>query len=262
MRSKDVRIVICLILIAILGVIPGCATHKTTSPIKNSLPQNELSYYSDTFDALREDLWDKGGYVQLEAQMKNFKLADMRIEKGKLIVQTKTGNFSKGGLGSKYTLSGNFDVQVDCHIDFLKRSIDTDQLLHFLVADRSKEVKDTDIVLIGMAKGRERQQGFIYSGCKVHGAYQKGKFQEIDSFHGMLRIVRIGNEVSTLYKEMGKGKWEKLNTFTFTENNMLIGFRLQNYFSKRTSIKAKDSIIAKFDNFKINAAQEIIEEEI
>ena len=61
---------------------------------------------------------------------------------------------------------------------------------------------------------------------------------------------------------MRKGKWEKFNTFPFTENNMLIGFRLQNYFGKRTSIQAKDSIIAEFDNFKINAAQEIIEEEI
>ena len=54
----------------------------------------------------------------------------------------------------------------------------------------------------------------------------------------------------------------KVDTFSFTENNMLIGFRLQNYFYKRTSIQAKDSIIAEFDNFKINVAQEIIEEEI
>ena len=262
MSSKAVRIVICFILSAILSVIPGCVTQKAISPIKNSLPQNELSYYNDSFDTLREDLWDKAGHLTLEAQMKNFKMADMRIENGKLIVQTKTGSFSKGGLGSKYTLTGNFDVQVDCHFDFLEYATDMDQLLQFLVTDRSKDTKDTDIVIIGMAKRAGSWQGYIYCDWKVHGAFKNGKRQKIDSLHGTLRIVRIANEVSTLYKKMGQEEWEKLNTFSFTKNNMLIGFRLQNFFLKRTFVQANDSIIAEFDNFKINAAQKIIEDEI
>ena len=257
MSSKAVRIVICFILNAILIVIPGCVTQ-----IKNSLPQNELAYYNDSYDTLREDLWDKAGHLTLEAQMENFKQADMRIENGKLIVQTKTGSFSKGGLGTKYTLGGNFDVQLDCHFDFLEHATDTDQLLQFLVTDSSKDTKDTDIVIIGMAKRAWSWQGYIYCDWKVHGAFKKGKRQKIDSLHGTLRVVRIGNEVSTLYKKMGQKKWEKLNTFSFTENNMLVGFRLQNHFLKRTSIQANDSIIAEFDNFKISAAHKIIEDEI
>ena len=51
-------------------------------------------------------------------------------------------------------------------------------------------------------------------------------------------------------------------TFRSTDNDMIFGFQLRNFFIKRTYIQATQSITAEFDNFKINAAQEIIEEEI
>jgi hypothetical protein len=43
---------------------------------------------------------------------------------------------------------------------------------------------------------------------------------------------------------------------------MIIGFQLRNFFGNRTTIQANHSISAAFDSFKINAAREIIEEEI
>ncbi len=53
-----------------------------------------------------------------------------------------------------------------------------------------------------------------------------------------------------------------MKTFRVTDNDMLIGFQLRNFFGKRTTIRANNSVTAEFNNFKINAAQEIIEEEI
>jgi len=53
-----------------------------------------------------------------------------------------------------------------------------------------------------------------------------------------------------------------MDSFRVTDNDMLIGFQLRNFFGTRTTIRANHSISAEFDSFKINAAREIIEEEI
>ena len=79
MRSIDVRIVICLMLSAILNVIPGCATQIATLQIKNSLPQNVLAYYCDSFEKMREDLLDKTGYLFIEEKKNKKKLADIKF---------------------------------------------------------------------------------------------------------------------------------------------------------------------------------------
>ena len=57
-------------------------------------------------------------------------------------------------------------------------------------------------------------------------------------------------------------EWTPMNTFRVTDNDMLIGFQLRNFLGKRTTIRANHSISAELDSLKINAAKEIIEEEI
>jgi hypothetical protein len=42
----------------------------------------------------------------------------------------------------------------------------------------------------------------------------------------------------------------------------MISFKLQNFGTIRTSITARSPITATFDNFRINAAEEIVEEDI
>jgi len=42
----------------------------------------------------------------------------------------------------------------------------------------------------------------------------------------------------------------------------MLGFAVQNYISNTTSIHAESSIHAEFDNFRVNAADKIIEDEI
>jgi hypothetical protein len=226
------------------------------------LSESELAYYNDSFDKLRRDLWGKAGLTHNKAQLGNFRLANMSIEDGKLRVVTKTGCFSKGGLGSKYTLRGDFDIQVDCHIDFLKKARDMDQRLFFIVLEKGKAIGDRYAAMIRVSKKGGSHQGVIYSILVRKRKAETGNRREISGFHGTLRIVRIGKKIITLYKKGRELEWKKMDTFRFTTNDVTFGFAVANFSPTSTSIKAESSITAKFDNFRINAAQGIIEGEI
>ena len=262
MRNRKTGFIIGFLLLACLGALLSCVTDKAPLQIENSLPQSELEYYNDSFDKIREDFWDRAGYLSQEEQMQNFKLADMRFENGKLIIRTKTGSFSKGGLAAKYAFRGDFDIQLDCRIDFLKDTFGMDQLLNFLVIDKSGKIGKTDVVVINLTMGEGLHQGWLATGALINGRWNKGGSEKIENFNGTLRILRKGKNISTLYKKNGTTAWNKMQTFRTTDNDMIFGFQLRNFFNKRTNIRATQSISAEFDNFRINAAQEIIEEEI
>jgi hypothetical protein len=262
MRNFKFDFITGLLLLASLSALLSCATDKAPLQIENSLPQDELAYYNDSFDEMREDLWDRAGYLYKEEQIHNFKLADTRFENGKLIISTKTGSFSKGGLGSKYALRGDFDLQLDCRIDFLKDAPGMDQLLNILVVDKSEKIGKTDTVVINFSKGGMSHQGWLGSGAIINGFWRKGSSKMMENFDGALRILRKGKYISALYKKKGDSEWSKIYTFRVTENDMKFGFTVRNFFAKRTRIQATQSISAEFDNFRINAAHEIIEEEI
>jgi len=102
----------------------------------------------------------------------------------------------------------------------------------------------------------------IFSGYTKKGIFHRGNSHKTGNFDGSLRIVRVGNKITTLYKKKGDTEWERMNTFPYTTADVFFGFKLQNFTSKRTSIRAESSITATFDNFKINAAAGITEEEI
>ena len=255
-------LIIALLFTATLIYFSGCVTEQASLKIEKGLPQNKLAYYNDSFDKIREDLWEKAGYLYSEEQVANFKPADMRIENGKLIVKTKTGCFSRGGLSTKYTIKGDLDIQIDCHIDFLEGNHDMDQIVQFFVVDRSKEIEILDGVMVGLVKRGDRDVGTIFSAHFEEGRFQLGSWHYMGNFHGALRIVRTGNKISTLYKEQGKEGWKELDTVRSSTKDLMFAFRLGNFISKRTSITAGSSVIARFDNFRINAAEGIIEEEI
>jgi hypothetical protein len=262
-RMKRISVFIKAIFFVALAVIfQGCATKPVSFKIENSLPQSKLAFYNDSFDKLREDFWDKAGYMHSEQVKANFKLANMRIEEGKIRIDTKTGSFSKGGLASKYLLRGDFDIQVDCQIEFLDGFQDMDQLVVFLVIDRGSEIEKIDSVVIGLAKRGDNNYSQVYSLQTIKGNSYPGNRLSIGDFHGSLRIVRIGRKISTLYRKQGDMEWRRLSTFRSSQNDMMLGFKLQNYFRSRYAITAKSPVTAKFDNFRINAAREIVEEEI
>ncbi|RLC16222.1 MAG: hypothetical protein DRI24_08985 [Deltaproteobacteria bacterium] len=244
-------------------IIQGCATTSDSLEVSNSLPPEKLAIYNDSFETIRDDKWDRAGMVFNKKQLKNFKLADMRIDNNQLVIETKTGAFSKGGLDTKYAIGGDFDIQLECHVRFLTGIYDMEQKVTFLVYDKSKTIKKSDYILIEVAKKGGKANGAIFSGGAKSGRFIPGNSRQLDGFHGSLRFVRQGNRISTFYKNINYQNWAKLNTFNSTTANLTFGFMLDNFYARREgSIDARKSIKATFDNFQINAAQNIQEEEI
>jgi len=259
---KAKALIIVVLSVAFSAFFPGCVTDTASLKIEKTLPQSKLAYYNDSFDKFRSDLWDKAGYTHNKEQEANFKLAKMRIRDGKLWVRTETGCFSKGGLGSKYGLRGDFDIQVDCHIDFLEGLYDMDQLLTFLIVEKGKDLETMDSATLGLYKKGADDSNTIFSGFRKDGNFHYGDWHRVGNFDGTLRIVRIGDGISTLFKRKGDAEWKKIDTLRSTPNDVMIGFKLQNFGTIRTSITASSPITATFDNFRINAAEGIVEEDI
>lgn len=260
---------ICHRSIAVIFVISqvfihGCvASEKVPVKMKNSLPENQLAHYNESFDKLRDDLWDRAGYAFQETQLENIKLADMIIDDGKLVIKTKTGAYSKGGLGSRYALRGDFDIQIDCQFDIFRETLNMDQLVFFLILDKTSDSEKLNLVTISLGKRGERQKSFIFTGYRKLGKYRRfGANKEIGRLRGSLRIVRLGSEVSTFYKEGSEGEWHRLGTISFNANDVMVGFLVTNFVEDRKDITASKTIKVTFDNFRINAAQWIVEEEI
>jgi len=262
MKNIKTHFTNCFFSLAFLAALLSCATDKAPLQIENSLPQSELEYYYDTFDKMREDLWDRAGYLYREEQVQNFKQADLRFENGKLIIRTQTGSFSKGGLSSKYALRGDFDIQLNCQMDFLKGISGMDQVFTIGVFDKSLKKGKMNIATIGLTMPGGGVQGNIFCNYVVNGQRKKGGSQRTENFNGAFRFVRTNKTISTLYRKAGEAEWTKMYTFRVTDKDMIVGFQLRNFFGNRTSIQANHSISAEFDSLKIDAAQEIIEEEI
>jgi len=252
--------------LVIFFLIAGCEATSTgikqsSFQISNSLPQNKLAYYNESFDKLRLDLWEKSALTFTQSQTTNFKFADMDIEAGALRIETQKGHFSRGALISKYAIKGDLDVQVDCQMNFLQKAHGMDQILIFAVSERQTETKIPTIVIVGLSKREGRRSGIFMNYIENNKRVQ-GKAIPMESFEGTLRIVRIGKKISTFYKKEKNSDWVTLLTFKGTDRDVGAGFGITNFISTRSSIHSELSIVGKFDNFKINAAQQIIEDEI
>lgn len=92
-------------------ILVGCVASKLIV-VEKSLPQSELTNFTDTFDTLNEELWEQ--YAESsDWQMENFKMADVKFN-GQLIIETKKDAYSRGTLHSKFHLRGDYDIQIDC----------------------------------------------------------------------------------------------------------------------------------------------------
>jgi hypothetical protein len=262
MGPKKSGFMIGLFTIVVFGAMLSCATDKAPVQIENSLPQSELAYYCDPFDKFREDVWEKAGYVFSAAQLGNIKIAGITIEDGRLRIDTKTGGFSKGGLVSKFTFRGDFDVQIDFQIDFAVGEFDMDQSLVFAALERADTMRRNRLFSAGLLKVAKSKKGGIRAGELQEGKYHSAYWHPANSFNGSFRFVRIGDRMSIFYRKQGQIHWTKMSTLPSTQKDTIFGIVLQNFVKKRNSIKATRSITAWIDNFTINAAQQIIESEI
>ena len=137
-----------------------------------------------------------------------------------------------------------------------------DQVFSFGVYDKSLQIGKMSFTIIGLSLKGGFNQGYLFSNCTVKGRRKGGGSRRTENFNGAFRIIRTGKTISTLYKKTETPEWTKVNTFGATDEDMLIGVQVRNFFGNRTTIQANDSISAVFDSLKINAAQKIIEEEI
>ena len=230
--------------------------------IENRLSPDELAYFSDSFDNMRQDLWYRAESLHRDEQVQSYIQADLDFTDGRLIIRTKTGSFSKGGLSSRFYLKGDFDVQLECRMDFKFGNFHMDQVFSFAVLEKTSKPEKISFVSIGLALPGGGDSGTLFSHCVLNGRRKKGFMQQIGNFRGSLRIIRAGQTISTSYKNEGSSGWNPMDTFRLGDDDMMIGFQLRNFFVKRTAIVAADSISIEIDGFKMNAAREIVKEEL
>lgn len=253
MKTSAMANLLRFLLPFMLLVNAGCASDPVSLKIENGLPPDKLAYYSDPFDTFRDDLWDKSALLYQDSQLENFQLADMIYREGKLIITTRKDCFSKGSLNSKYALQGDFDIQLDCRFNPLRGSHLMDQIMWFGVVDiGSGDPGNIDLVSIGVS------QDFLFSRAKNRVG---GQIEAIQGFNGSFRVVRAGRTVSTFYRQKGT-RWKQLGSFPFSNGNLTVAFLLQNFTAKTSYLKSALPFTAEFFEFRINAAQGIVEEEI
>jgi len=261
-----------VLFLGVLVLLQGCAADRgpvqPPAGVRDSLPPAKLAHFNDTFDSFREDLWDKSGFLFQESQMRNYKAAAMRIENGQLVIETQKGSFSKGGLVTRYSLKGDFDIQLSCRFDFQENVSSFDQVMGFGVLEispwRGKPNRLINIALLRL--GGESLESGVLSACRDMGIGPRGilgkSWLPMGDFQGSLRIVRKGSEVITFFQRGGEARWNKRGSFPSTGNDVLIGTNVQNFSMERSSISAEKPVIGRLDGFRINAAQGIVEEEI
>ena len=200
MLSKIAGFITALLSLVFCGVLLSCAPNKAPLQIQNSLPQEKIAYYNDSFEKMREDLWERAGYVYRREQVQNFRQAELLFGKNKLIIRTKTGSFSKGGLGSKFALRGDFDIQLYCRIDFIKDITvwDMDQVVTFAVLDRTLDYGKMNVATMGLYMKGGTNQGRLFCHYVVEGKRKIGRYHKIENFNGWLRILRTGKIIRML----------------------------------------------------------------
>ncbi|MEW6667791.1 MAG: hypothetical protein AB1512_21490 [Thermodesulfobacteriota bacterium] len=250
-------VVFVLVLILALYVPANLSAEEDVK----GLPPDQLAKYCDSFDKLREDLWEKTHLVDTGKQQANFLAGDISIVNGRVRFETRPGGFSKAGFGSKFWLKGDFDIQIDCDFSFSKEKADMDQRIMFIVQEKGKHFRDADFSILHFVK-RPGESGSMRLGCQAYFRFAWAGEREVEGFHGTLRLVRTGKTTQALYRKSGEEEWNKLGSCYGSSKDMMLGFTLQNFLWDRNSIKAEIPLSATFDNFKINAAQGIEESPI
>jgi hypothetical protein len=260
------RSFIGLALVSILSFfLSSCATPYQGKTFSKTLPRTILDRYCDSFETFREDLWDAAGGLPTSSRSisSEIMVAEPNVEGGKLKLRTKTGGFSQGGLLSKFLLKGDFDIQIEFEANFNLGGwipkIGMDQAIALGVAAQGSE----DLLIMGMTcpEGNHTYT-WINLSAMEHERWVTHAWQYFYAQKLVFRLVRKGGQVSAVYKTSGKGEWQELATCGFGRDIVSVFFGIQNYRGTRSQISADISFSVQFDDFRINAAEEIIESEM
>jgi hypothetical protein len=251
-----------LCLLAALAV--ACSHEAPAVKPVQMLPSEKLALYNDSFDSLRSDLWEKIGFIRGATVRSNFRQADVSTENGRLKVETKTGDYSSSGISSKFCFRGDFDVQVDCDIQFLQEAGTMDQLIYFLASDITAELEDSKLENVVLELDKEGTGDAYIMGFSLRqGKRERCYIRKLgDRFMGSLRIARSGNQIRLMVAAAPGGEWQPVCAYYRPVHDTRINLGVRNFFERRVSIQADWPLVVHFDNFRVNSAQEIIESEI
>ena len=251
--NRPLTIFLMIIWLAAAGVL---------TPVKTSA-DDDFTRYNDTFESLREDNWDRAQLTFNDEQLDNFKLGDLDIVDNRLRISTKTGGFSKAGLSSRYSIRGDFDVQIDCQVKFNRSMSGMDHFVNFVALTRAENFNASQKATVSLVY-RSGQRGPAIAFMHIQNQKKvKRKHQKISNFNGVLRLVREGQKMTGYYQPEGSSRWRTLgSSSSFATEDVMVGFVLQNLASQRKKIKAASPVEVYFDNFRINQAGEVIEDEI
>lgn len=259
----------CLITILILGF--GCVSSQNSGNLlqkiapENSLPPDQLAYYSDTFDSLNEDLWKTILWVgDTNALTKHFKAAEVKIVNGKLVLRNQKNAFSKARISSTFLLAGDFDFQVD--LKYHVSDVNNVKLQAVMWLNRIPEVAKNEINTIALLFDPTEIKFWILKGKNIQGKKNSSIPVKLNStmFDGQIRFVRNSGKLYTFLKKNGSSNWKKLYKMNFIESDISVGFNIRNFDKTQSDdMHSKgDSISLEIDNFKIHAAEKIIESDI
>jgi len=266
-KGDDMRKCVCIFvgLLALMLMYNEFPTQLKSSAYasEHGLTQQQLDYYSDSFDKFQEGIWVKAEpIIPKKVQKKNFKNADIAIEDGSLKITTKKGGFSTGVIVFKDSLRGDFDLQIDCDMNFLEGEVNIDQRLFFVVRNVGVSFKKSNRNTFFLVKLRKSNKSYLETNYAKYGEFHFGKRIELKDFKGTLRFMRKDKKIHLLFKLNQETEWTKMSTFPCTRKDFKVIIGLNNFIGKRTSINADVSTSVYIDNFKINSAQSIIEEDI
>jgi len=248
------------VIILCLFATVGCSTAQSPTyssialHVQNHVPAKELAYYNDSFDQIQNDLYNRPSGTTNSKRTRRVELADMSIEQGRLVITTKPTTFSTGGLTSRYKISGDFDIQVDCQINFIEGVRNLTQRLYLHVSQTRFGLA---VGLIKIGNG----QGHIIS-TSGWGTWKHKRGPKMSSFNGSLRIVRIGNQFISLYRDVGENQWHELQRIDAATGDCTWTIGVKNFIPITQRIDADEVITGAFDNFRINAAGGIVESDI
>jgi hypothetical protein len=241
--------------------LAGCASKDVPVQVKSGVTADQLDYYTDPFDTPKRDLWEIAAFSRT-AQLRNFEMAEVSFENGRLKIKTRTGAFSGAVVTSRFQINGDFDIQIDCQIQFLTGKHDVDHVILFGLLEKGETLWTGQYAWINIVKTAEMQTGIIAANQRRRGEIIRGRNRQIKGFQGTLRLVRAGNRISVYYRKQSSSGWIKLDTLSFTSDDVAVMLVVQNYKLGRQVLNAPESVTGFFDNFKINAATRVIEEEI
>lgn len=249
-------------LLTIIGCVvmltPGVRLPKIQ--FAKSIPQDQLKDISDSYSTFQEAFWEK---VQLSlptvVKESDFQPGEINTFGRKLEIMTKPESFSKAEIASKFRLKGDFDIQMDCDIDFMEERLGGDHYFFFVNLHDEKRITRRNTVGMSFSKKGEMNSGVLRSVWWSHGRLSDQRKVEITGFQGSIRFVREGQKIFTLFKRNTELEWTEMASFSCSSDVLRLVIGLQNFIGRKNIAPAQSSLLAIVDNFKVNTAEYIIE---